>query len=607
MRIKFIEFLKSFNINLGCKLELNKINDFEGLIIEYDGKKLQVSYGQDFLIYRACLIVANKGFDKPYIYEENRPVKNLGIMVDCSRNAVPTIQTIKKLVKTMVSLGYNELLLYLEDVYEMDGEPLFGYLRGRYSKQELKEICAICNEYGITLTPCIQTLAHIKQIKKWPRFASLFDVDDVLLIGDEKVYELIDKMFYSLTTDLNIKKLHVGMDEAYMVGLGQYLRNNGYQDRFEILMKHLKKVSEIASKYSVKIQIWGDMLMRLLNSGTIYADNDILPLDERYKNALPKNVDIIYWDYYSDDPVRYETMIKSYMQFSNDVCFAGGFWKWKGFAPDNVYSMKITKAVIPSILNNGIQEVMFTCWGDDGDETSLFSILPSMAYAALKLLGKDDDQIKSEFNTLVGIKFDDFMLIDELDSLFSNIKERGPINPSKYFLYNDLFLGCYDVFVDETKKENLRNFIKEVKLLVDSDYGYIFKNALALAEVINIKYDLGVRIREAYKQKNIVEIKNIISNIDELIKSINSFYTCFKNQWMIENKPHGFDVQDIRLGGLLKRIEHCKNDLIEYVNGEKEKILELEEELVYNAFGETNINIFYMMSDWTIGVTPNVL
>ena len=47
---------------------------------------------------------------------------------------------------------------------------------------------------------------------------------------------------------------------------------------------------------------------------------------------------------------------------------------------------------------------------------------------------------------------------------------------------------------------------------------------------------------------------------------------------MRENKPHGFDVQDIRLGGLMQRLKTCRARLERYCTGELDRLEELEEE-----------------------------
>ena len=63
--------------------------------------------------------------------------KRFGVMLDMSRNAVMRPEEVKKIMTILHGFGYNMLQLYTEDTYEVDGEPYFGYLRGRYSKEEL--------------------------------------------------------------------------------------------------------------------------------------------------------------------------------------------------------------------------------------------------------------------------------------------------------------------------------------------------------------------------------------------------------------------------------------------------------------------------------------
>ena len=95
--------------------------------------------------------------------------RNFGVMIDCSRNAVMTIKQLKKFITVISRMGYNQVQLYMEDTYEVDGEPFFGYLRGKYSKQELKELDDFAYGLGVELVPNIQTLAHMGAFTKWRR------------------------------------------------------------------------------------------------------------------------------------------------------------------------------------------------------------------------------------------------------------------------------------------------------------------------------------------------------------------------------------------------------------------------------------------------------
>ena len=122
--------------------------------------------------------------------------KRFGVMLDCSRNAVMKPEQVKKFVDYISAFGYNCIQLYTEDTFEVDGEPYFGYLRGRYTKDELKNIDAYCAKKGVELIPCVQTLAHVNQIFRWNEYAcTVCDTGDILLADEARTYALIENIF----------------------------------------------------------------------------------------------------------------------------------------------------------------------------------------------------------------------------------------------------------------------------------------------------------------------------------------------------------------------------------------------------------------------------
>ena len=90
--------------------------------------------------------------------------KYFGVMLDAAKYAVMKPEQVKKFAKTIKSFGYNMIELYVEDTYQVDGEPYFGYMRGGYTKEQLKDIVSYCNGIGVEVIPCMQTLAHLKTI-----------------------------------------------------------------------------------------------------------------------------------------------------------------------------------------------------------------------------------------------------------------------------------------------------------------------------------------------------------------------------------------------------------------------------------------------------------
>lgn len=529
-----------------------------------------------------------------------------GVMLDMSRNGVMKVSEVKRYVDYLKAFGYNSLQLYTEDTYEVDGEPYFGHLRGRYTKEELKEIDAYCNSQGIELIPCMQALAHLNAIFNWGEYYPICDTGDILLAGDERTYRLIDDMFKTIAECFTSRRINVGMDEAHMVGLGKYLDKHGYRNRFDILKEHLDKVIEIASKYGFKVMMWGDMFLRLANNGNYYGENVSLP--DEVKAKVPKDVTLIYWDYYEEKQSIYDSMIKTFKKLDRELWFAGGAWSWTGFAPNNKFSLKTTSLAMKSCRENGINNIFMTIWGDNGSECSYFAVLPVLYYAKRVYDGvKCKNQIKKEFFELTGESFDDMIALDLPNEICGN--KCTHFNPCKYAFYADLLNGMFDtVMVDgggEDYKRNAR--ILKNKGKRSKNFGYIFESLSALCDFMSIKYDLGKEIRKAYKAGDKEKLKGYLKELSLAIKKAEVFHAKHYALWMKENKPQGFEVQDARIGGLIQRLKTYKNMLNAYIEGTLDKIAELEEPILDMTWEQDGGNHFVCYNGWRVNVTAGVM
>ena len=130
--------------------------------------------------------------------------ETLGVMIDLSRNAVMSLDGLKRFLPVLKKMGYRTVFLYTEDTYEVEGEPYFGYMRGRYSMAEMREIDALCASLEMEAIPCIQTLAHLSTLMKWGEHP--FDGKGVLMVDDERTYTLIDRMLATLSNALQAKR-----------------------------------------------------------------------------------------------------------------------------------------------------------------------------------------------------------------------------------------------------------------------------------------------------------------------------------------------------------------------------------------------------------------
>ena len=130
--------------------------------------------------YRALNYAIHHMKEDEFQYQEHVCFERNGLMLDCSRNAVFTVEKVKFLIKTLAKLGMNVLMLYTEDNYEVEGQPYFGAYRGKYTKDEIKELDAYASMFGVELVPCIQTLAHLHNVLKWPGMDKIRDSADIL-------------------------------------------------------------------------------------------------------------------------------------------------------------------------------------------------------------------------------------------------------------------------------------------------------------------------------------------------------------------------------------------------------------------------------------------
>lgn len=510
--------------------------------------------------------------------------KTISLMIDCSRNAVPNKKFLKQYIDILAKCGFNQLQLYMEDTYKIDGEQFFGYFRGGYTKEDLIEIDNYAYLKGIELVPAIQVLGHLSNIFIWGEYKPMRDCNDCLLVGEEKTYELIDKMIAQVSSTFRSKKVNIGMDESFSSGKGEYLKRHGYKNPDDIFLYHLKRVSEILHKYNREGMMWGDMFYRNMNHGEYYTKTPII--SENAKKMIPDNINIIYWDYYSTDPEVVSAMAKSAIALDKNAYFAGGVWSWIGFMPRTDFAINQTKIALPEVKNAGINGYIATLWGDDGAECSKLAVLPALYYFAKLANGINDNQeIAKSFKKDFDIDIKELLELNHLNDL--EYKPTNLRNVCKYMFFNDLLMGIYDNTVDEKKASQFTDMKKAYKKNINHPvFGLLFKEAYELANVLEIKYTIGLKIREAYHSKDKEKINLVINSLIDLKDRTTKFYESFKNMWYSENRLEGFEVQTIRIGGLILRIQESIDLLRDFISGKIDKIDPLEQDILIFPMGE---------------------
>lgn len=535
-----------------------------------------------------------RGAAEDFAWEETVFLDRNGTMLDCSRNSVLTVETIKKYIRMQAAVGMNTLMLYTEDTYEVPEYPYFGYMRGRYTKDELREMVEYAELFGVEMIPCIQALAHLKNALRWAAMAGMQDTDDILMAGDEKVYDFVKACIKSATEPFHTKRVHLGMDEAWALGLGKYLHKNGYHDKSEIMAAHLERVNRICGELGLEPMIWSDMYLRMVSEHNEYYD---IPLDADLSGAVkpPKGVTLVYWDYYHEDEDFYREYLRMHRQLSDQVIFAGGGWVWNGVSPNLELAKNTTEPAMKACKKAGVREAVCTMWQDNGAETPMLSGLPSIVRFAEHGFAKEvgEEMIGAQLEFLTGCSAEALNLLGNLDHVNPSCTYD---NPSKFLLYQDVLTGLFD---EQTKgwdadayyaglygrlaeiceKSRVSGAGKAKDASIHASACLMVEMYAALADALSVKSDLGKKIYAAYHACDRETLRRLAEDdISLCMEKIGVYRDLREKVWDDESKIFGWEVIDIRLGGLLARLKTAQKRLRAYLDGKLEAVPELEEQ-----------------------------
>lgn len=514
---------------------------------------------------------------------ESCPFKTVGIMLDCSRNAVMRPSHFKLWLARLALLGYNMAMLYTEDTYELPDEPYFGYHRGRYTASELKDMDDYAASLGIEMIGCIQTLGHLEQILRWSEYRDIMDSPSVLLVGEQKTYELIDKMISLFAEVYRSRRIHIGMDEAHDLGRGRYLDLYGYRPAFDLFNEHLSRVLEICRSKGLSCMIWSDMYFRLGSKNMAYYDEDCC-IPEDVKAKIPKDVELVYWDYYHTDRSEYEDMIAKHLDLGFKPIMASGVWTWGR----PWYSRQITEAtIIPCIeacKSREISEIFFTLWGDDGGYCVFDSAFAGLCFAAEKIFNNLADKafMERRFAAITGRDYNLYVAPSNLDFFESEDKGFDSLQiTAAAVLWDDPLYGIYyhniklkDADLWEKVREHYLKLSQMLFSIRSDDY---ISHAQLLAELFAQKVALRGELEEAYAQKDKKHLSRLDGKIDNIIALYKAVDRSFRNIWLKVNKPQGLDTIQRRLSSLIRRYEELKDRIDDYVAGRIDRIDELED------------------------------
>ncbi len=597
------EFLKWHTIAQqpgGCSVHITITGNKKLRVVK---NKNQVDFYLDrpYQVFRAVTLLKERVLEENFSLEEPCFFDTCGAMFDGSQaSSLLKRDACKKLLLILAGMGFNMMMLYCEDCYSVEGEPYWGNMRPRFTPEDFRALDDYADALGIEMIPCIQTLGHLKEAIKRPPYKRLSDTKDVLLVGDEAVYALIDKLIGTVSACFRSKRIHLGLDEAWMLGLGNYRKRHGVRSQEVLMQEHVARVYEIVQRRGLTPMMWSDMYFRAKSNIDEYYDPNV-QFAETDKQRVPQNMGLIYWDYYHTDPSDYADMIDRHRMLGGHLIFAGSSRSTRTFASFYNISAAATNAALAACKQKGVREVFATVWGDDHREGSTFAALPGLMLYAEHMYAKEPDmaRLPQRFFCCTGVDWDAFMDIDRLDCMPSyNGENLEVLSLTRACLWQDVLLGLCDKDLGDASFSSHYSALKE-KLKASARRYPAFEPMFTfyshLANVLETKADLGRQLTTAYRNNNFEELKRMAGHVlPKLSQDLQALRKAHRRHFFDEYKPVGWEILDIRYGGAIMRIDTAMERVLDYVTHKIDKIDELEEErLSFSGTGRLRHGLNY--------------
>jgi hexosaminidase len=285
-----------------------------------------------------------------------------GVMLDISRDKVPTLETLTGIVQLLADLKYNHFELYVEgfsfaypsfkNLWEGKETPVTG--------EEIEKLDAFCRARFIDLVPNQNSLGHMmawlttdqyKDLAECPKgykLMGLINMKSTLDPVDPRSLELVTAMTRDLLPCFTSPYFNMNLDEPFELGKGKSKELCEEKGVGEVYFDYVMKMHKLAATNKRSMLMWGDIAIR---------HPEILP-------RLPKDITLLDWGYEANYPYEKNCQMLRSAGVRYMVCPGTNSWTSITGRTDNMM------ATIAKAATNGVKYqaagLLNTDWGDLG-------------------------------------------------------------------------------------------------------------------------------------------------------------------------------------------------------------------------------------------------
>jgi hypothetical protein len=484
-----------------------------------------------------------------------------GVHDDISRGPVPTLDYMKKQVRTLASFKLNLFSLYIEHVFDYQSHPLIGPKEGSLTALDIKELVEYARAYYVTILPEQQAFGHLHHVLKNEAYSDIAETPHghVLSPVNEKSYALIKDIYAELVPQFPGPLFHIGADETWELGRGQTKAHADEVGLGRVYLEHIKRVAEIMKPYNKRLMFWGDIAMK-------YPE---------LLNILPKDVIAVAWGY--NPAPQFDNLLKPYKDAGLEIFVSPGASNWNLIFPNLDAAFINIKNFVRDGQKYGALGMLNTTWDDDGE--ALFTMTwPAIVFGAACSWQQGESSIegfKSKYDWAFYRNEDNSFrdAIQDLARAHSLLVDAKAGNASDNAFWSDPFSEPGAKYVEDALPA-ARGLRLAAERALESLYrnrakarmnqetlDYLIFGALRL-DMLGMKIQFASEINKYYWDaylnmsdqsrvtRNLREIVGVNARLQDLRDSTTRLRGLYSELWLKENRPYWLGNVQVRYDNL---------------------------------------------------------
>jgi len=473
-----------------------------------------------------------------------------GVSDDISRGPVPTLDYIKRQIRTLAAFKLNLHSFYMEHAFSSSEHPLIGPAGGSLTPDEIREIVKYARSYHVEIVPEQQTFGHLHKALKFEKYNPLAETPygDVLSPQQEGTYKLIADWYRELNDLFPGKFFHIGEDETFELGEGQSREAAREKGVGAVYFAHLNRVRDLLKPYNRKLIFWGDIALN---------HPDLI-------GQVPKEMIVANWDYAPRD--SYESRIKPFKDAGLEQWVCPGVWGWNQIFPNVDASSKNIINFVRDGQAVGSPGMLNTSWDDDGEslfEMTWYGIVLGAAASwqaqpvDQKVFDRDFDwaffrsdgdqfvgviHALGSVNTLLGIRTsDDLFWRDPFTTAFQN---DARANAEKIRQMRLQVEAAHETLLRNQQRVKRNSSMVPVMIFAAERLDHLGRRAETVEKLSREYWDAYLNLGDRAKTRRLRRYYSPIYNqLREMAEELGELKLSYRTQWLAENR--GFWLESI--------------------------------------------------------------